>query len=619
MTQPILTSPQELETWLDEFMAEQMDKLHIPGVTFSLVQNGELFFAKGYGYADLEQQIPVIAEGTVFCVGGNSKLFTATAIMQLVEKELLNLDDDVNKYLQDFQIENNYPQPVTIANLLTHTAGFDNRFIGMLALSASDVIPLGEHLAAKMPGRVRAPGKVIIGCNYSYGLLGYIVELVAGIPFSQYIDENILQPLEMNHSSFELPSHLAPNLALSYRYKEKQKTYQALPFDYLQIPPTGSLCATATDMANFMIAHLQHGRFKSQRILSETIAQEMQQQQFTNDPRLSGMCLGFWEYLHNEHKQRAIGHDGGVIAGFRSLFYLFPSQNLGLFVAENGSSNISHDLVKQFRDLGFAEARSDRYFPVEQNSASSQSDANQKNIKPYQGSYRSNSYTKRSLEKVLLLWSSPLCLKAESNGTLSVPKTLQTPNPVYLQEIEPLVLQVINYPDNYLIAQDNNHGKIISFLARMGVLKKLAWYETNIFHWILIWCFILVFLSGCIVSILALTRFPGDSGHQLAQLLAGVICGLNLVCAFGMLILDPLTKNNYRLKFVYGVPKIVTLLLCILLVTSVLALGLPVFAVLAWIKNDWSFIEQLHYSLVSLTALGLIPFLNYWNLLGFRY
>ena len=97
MTQPILTSSQELETWLDEFMADQMEKLHIPGVTFSLVQNGELFLAKGYGYADLEKKIPVIAERTLFRVGGNSKLFTATGIMQLVEKGLLNLDDDINK------------------------------------------------------------------------------------------------------------------------------------------------------------------------------------------------------------------------------------------------------------------------------------------------------------------------------------------------------------------------------------------------------------------------------------------------------------------------------------------------------------------------------------------
>ena len=607
MTQSILTSSQELETWLDEFMAEHMDKLHIPGVTFSLVQNGELFFAKGYGYADLEQQIPVVADRTLFRVGSISKLFTATAIMQLLEKGLLNLDDDVNKYLQDFQLENNYPQPVTIANLLTHTAGFDERFIGMQALEASDVIPLGEYLAARMPARVLPPGEVMSYSNHGYALAGYLVELVAGIPFSQYIDENILKPLEMNNSSFELPSHLAPNLALSYRYKEKQKVYQPRPFDYIHDPPAGSLNATATDMANFAIAHLQHGRFKSQRILATTTAQQMQQQQFTHAPRLPGIGWGFMEFLAN--KQRAIGH-GGSISAFRSLLYLLPTHHLGFFVSDNGNGNLSGELIKQFLD---------RYFPVSENSASFQaSPENQQRLKRYEGSYRGNRYARRTLEKVSLLFSSPIRLKAEADGTLSIPQTLKSPNPVYLQEVEPLLLQVKDREDR-VVAKESDDGKITDLLIGGGVVKKLAWYETNTFHWMLIGWFILVFLSGCIVSILALTRFPGDSGHQLAQLLAGLTCGLNLVFIVGMLLFEFVSRNHYRLQLFYGMPKIAILLLCIPLVASVLALGLPVFAILAWISNEWLFIEQLHYSLVSLTALGLIPFLNYWNLLGFRY
>ncbi len=612
MTQPILTSPQELETWLDEFMAEQMEKLHVPGVTFSLVQNGELFFAKGYGYADLEQQIPVVADRTLFPVGSISKLFTATAIMQLVEKRLLNLDDDLNKYLQNFQIENNYPQPVTIANLLTHTAGFDRRFIGMLALEASDVIPLGEYLAARMPARVRPPGEVITGCNYGYALAGYIVELVAGIPFSQYIDENILQPLEMNNSSFELPSHLAPNLALSYRYKEKQKTYQALPFDYLQIPPTGSLNTTATDMAKFAIAHLQHGRFKSQRILAATTAQQMQQQQFTNDPRLpGGMCWGFGEFLHNKHKQRAIGHGSGdIVSGFRSLFYLLPSHNLGWFVCDNGSGNIYGKLIGQFLD---------RYFPVDKNFPSCQpSPENQQSLKRYEGSYRGNGYARRSFGKVLLLFSTPLRLKVETDGTLSIPKTLKSPKTVYFQEVEPLLLQLKDR-DNYAIAKEKNDGKITSLFTGHGVLEKLAWYETNTFHWILIWWFVVMFFSECIVSILSLTRFQLNSWHQLTQLLAGLSCGLNLFFILGMFLVKFLSENNPRFQIEYGMPREIIFLLCIPLFTSVIAIGLPILAVLAWIENDWLFLEQLHYSLVAITALGFIPFLHYWNLLGFRY
>ncbi|WP_019506542.1 serine hydrolase [Pleurocapsa sp. PCC 7319] len=352
MTQNILTDSQELETWLDEFMAEQMDKLQIPGVTFSLVQNSELFLAKGYGYANLEQQIPVSADRTLFRVGSISKLFTATAIMQLVEKGLINLHENVNKYLKKFQIEDNYPQAVTIANLLTHTAGFDDRLVNLLTLEADNLQPLEEHLAAKMPARVIPPRNIMSYSNYGYALLGYIVELLSGITFSQYVDENILKPLEMHHSSFEQASHLTDDVSIGYRYRKQKDTYQALSFQYVSILPAGSLSATATDMAKFAIAHLQYGKYKSQRILDETTARQMQQQQFTHDPRLPGWCYGFGESLAN--KQRVIYHAGGL-PGFLSLLYLFPSHNLGLFISNNGRGNLMRSLIEQFCD---------RYFPV---------------------------------------------------------------------------------------------------------------------------------------------------------------------------------------------------------------------------------------------------------------
>lgn len=135
------TDPKELETFLDNFFAKQMAPLHIPSAVFVLVKDGKVFFAKGYGYADLEKKTPVIPEKTLFRVGSISKLFTATAVMQLYEKGLLSLDDDVNKYLKTFQLKDNYPRPVTFANLLTHTAGFDEQSIGMVARNESEVVP----------------------------------------------------------------------------------------------------------------------------------------------------------------------------------------------------------------------------------------------------------------------------------------------------------------------------------------------------------------------------------------------------------------------------------------------------------------------------------------------
>lgn len=608
MSQAILTNPQELETWLDEFMAEEMSKLHLPGVTFSLVQNGSVFLAKGYGYADLEQKISVDADRTLFRVGSISKLFTATAIMQLVEKDLLNLDEDVNQYLQNFAIANNYPQPVTIANLLTHTAGFDDSAIGICALEADDMQPLGIRLAAKMPPRVLPPGEVISYSNYGYALLGYIVELVAGIPFSQYIEENILQPLEMNHSSFQQPSSLAKEVALGYRYDQKKSTYQVFPFQYVAIPPAGSLSATATDMAKFAIAHLQSGKYKSAKILSESTANQMQQQQFTHDPRLPGIGWGFMESSY--HQQRGVWHNGGL-PGFLSFFYLLPSHNLGIFVSNNGGADLSAQLMEKFFT---------RYFPVEQNPLPDLPSAEkQQRLRSYQGSYRNNRYSRKTLAKASLLFSSSLQLKLENDGNLSVPQTLKSPKPIYLQEVEPFVLQIKDDPDQPIIVQENDQRKITTLQAAHGVFEKLSWYETNTFHWTLICWFILVFLSGLVVSILALIKFPGNSIHQLAQLLGGVTCGLNLMFILGMLTVQLLSKNNDQLKLVYGIPKIVFLLLCIPLITLPSAFGLTLVASLTWINHDWSYLEQLHYSLVSLTSIGWIFWLNYWNLFGFKY
>lgn len=606
-----LTNPQELEIWLDEFMAKQMEELHVPGVTFSLVQNGELFLAKGYGYANLERQIPVVADRTLFRVGSVSKLFTATAIMQLVEKGLLSLDDDVNKYLTNFQLEDNYLKPVTIANLLTHTAGLDERLIGLFGLDPNKLEPLGELLAKKMPARVLPPGKAMSYSNCGYALLGYIVESATDISFSQYVDENILQPLLMHRSSFVQPPHLAADLSVGYQYSQKKEIYQALPFQYVFISPAGSLSATATDMAKFAIAHLQYGKYKSSRILQEDTAKQMQQTQFTHDDRIPGIGWGFMESSYS--RQQAVGH-GGSLPGFMSLLYLLPSHNLGFFVSDNSRGSIFKPLLEKFCA---------RYLPIEQNNNFHiSSPENQKSLKRYQGSYRHNRYARRTLDKIFLLGTPNFNLKVTADDTLCVPETLKTPNPEYLQEIEPSLLQLRvkgkEPSGSYFVTQSNSRfvaeekdGKITFLLTNNGVWSKISWYETRTFHWALVCWFVLIFISGLVMGILALTRFSETSKHPLAQLFAILICGLNLSFIIGMLLIIG--------ELIYETPKKLALLLCIPISTSVLAIGLPVFAILAWMNPEWLFIEQLHYSLVSLTALGFIPFLNYWNLLGFRY
>ncbi len=603
MAKPISLDPQQLEAWLDEFISKQMEELHIPGVTFSLVQNGQIVLAKGYGYANLEQQIPVSSDHTLFKVGSVSKLFTATAIMQLVEKGIIDLHTDVNKYLTEFQIPEEYSQPITIANLLTHTAGFDERLVGLFTRRAEDIPSLGQILAEKMPARALPPGKAMSYSNCGYALLGHIVESVTGVLFSQYVEKSILQPLEMNSSSFTQPSRLAPHVALGYKYNKYQNTYQAFPSQYMSITPAGSFSGTGTDMAKFAIAHLQYGRYKDSRILKESTSRQMQQRQFTNDPRLPGMGWGFMESLHNQ--QKAIGHGGGL-PGFTSLLYLFPDHNLGFFVSDNGQAKLSEKLLEEFYD---------RFFPSQVLTSSEKSlVVNQESLKRYEGTYRNNRYARKTIGKICLLGTPSFELKLASGGKLFDSKTSKTSSPEYLCEVKPSFLQsYINGKkliDSCFVAKEKQ-GEVKTLFSKMGVLEKIAWYETNSFHYLLIGLFILVFATGFGYGIWNLLQPSVIFVHRFTQILATTVCSLNLLIFIFILLLLP--------QLIYEASVKLFIFLCIPILSSILTIILSISTILALASSEYLLIEAIYYSIIMVISLGFIPFLNYWNLLGFRY
>ncbi|MBA2682520.1 MAG: serine hydrolase [Ktedonobacteraceae bacterium] len=214
-----LGNPQELETFLDGVMSKQLADDHIPGATVSIVKDGHVLLDKGYGYADIQQGKKVQADSTLFRLGSVSKLFTWTAMMQLVEEGKVDLHTDVNTYLKTFHIPATYPQPITIENLLTHTAGFEDGTIGQLVPQASDLEPLGMWLPRHIPARIFPPGVVTAYSDYGAALAGYIIEQVSGMPFDQYIEQHLFQPLEMHQSTFlqPLPAHsLGPDVSGLY-------------------------------------------------------------------------------------------------------------------------------------------------------------------------------------------------------------------------------------------------------------------------------------------------------------------------------------------------------------------------------------------------------------------
>ncbi len=401
----------DLSAFFDGTIPGQLAAGHIPGAAVSVVKDGELVFSGGYGLADTDRQIPVAAERTLFRVGSITKLFTWTAVMQLAEQGRVNLDADICSYLPAGTIANTWPAPVTLANLLTHTGGFEDRGEGLFIRDVDLMIPLSEYVARFMPTRVRAPGITMGYSNFGAALAGYIVERVSGIPYERYIEENILTPLGMSHSSIRqpLPQDLATDLAVGYRYADSKLQQQP---EWIQGRPAGALSATAVDMASFMIAHLQQGRRGEVSILREETVRDMQRTHFAQDARASGWTWGFMEMSLNG--LRLVWH-GGATYVFHSALVLVPEENLGIFVAYNGQGGmVAHQALLQ--------AFMDRYYPVEAPapSPSPRPLGDSAHLARYAGTYRGTNHMNVStIEKMFALFSA-VPVRVTERGTLAI-------------------------------------------------------------------------------------------------------------------------------------------------------------------------------------------------------
>src|SRR5690606_14333537 len=243
---PALTQA-DAEAWLDGFMPYALASGDIAGAVVVVVKDGRVLLQKGYGYADIAERTPVDPADTLFRPGSISKLFTWTAVMQLVEQGKLDLDADVNQYL-DFEIPARDGKPATLRQIMTHTAGFEEQIRALITAKDSEITPLGEALKRWVPERIHEPGTTPAYSNYATAVAGYIVERVSGESFDDYVERHIFQPLGMAHSSFRQP--LPPEL-LAKMSKGYSKASDGEPKDYefISLAPAGSLASTGADMA----------------------------------------------------------------------------------------------------------------------------------------------------------------------------------------------------------------------------------------------------------------------------------------------------------------------------------------------------------------------------------
>ena len=327
--------PAVMQDLADGFFPGQLKKLDIPGVVFILVEGKDVVLARGYGFANLEDETPMDPDMTLMAIGSISKLFVATAVMQLVEKGQLDLHADINRYLTTFQLPETYPEPVTLTHLLSHTSGIEdppyvhNPDPGL-------VRPLGEYLSASLPVRTHPVGEVFLYSSTGYDLAAFIVEEVTGIPFPRYAEENIFKPLGMLQTRYVMPLPLPAGMATGYFYEKggflQAGTQTPQPLDWNSGYPSGSVISSAGDMAHFISALLQDGCYSGTCILDSQTLELMMQPQTDTFRENQEQTLGFVKDILDG--ELLLGHSGAT-RGFGSLLHFLPERNLGFFISFN--------------------------------------------------------------------------------------------------------------------------------------------------------------------------------------------------------------------------------------------------------------------------------------------
>ena len=600
----------DAEAFLDGIVPLQLERDNIAGATVAIVKDGKVLLAKGYGYADREKKTAVSPETTLFRPGSVSKLFTWTAVMQLHEQGKLDLDKDVNEYL-DFKIPDAFGQPITLKHLLTHTPGFEEQVKDLFSGGAESP-DLGTYLKTHIPTRIFPPGTTPAYSNYGTALAGYVVELVSGRPFNEYIAENIFKPLGMTHSTFAqpLPSELVESMSSGYRLASDKP----IPFEVVSPFPAGSLSSSAADMARFITAHLQEGQVEGARILKPETARLMHSRLFALDDAANAMCYGFYEESRNG--RRIIGHAGDTIA-FHSDLHLIPDEGIGFFVSYNslGRGQISPRTI-------LWQAFMDRYFPFTPPTQVLENAA--EDAQTVSGNYMVSRRSETSFIRAASILGEATVAPNE-DGTISV-SALTEPNglPKRWQEVAPMTFRDVNGKDSLIFKPDADGNMQLIFPYPFMVFKRVGLWEN---------AKILLPVLGISVGIMLLTllltpvawlvrRHYGQTldlttSEKWLRRGIWIVFGLILVSLAGMVGLLQYALSHIEMLGEQGKPWFH--LFQIVGIIGVIGMVVVLYnAVQAWLSKRYRIWGKLQATILVLACLGFLWFAFVGNLLILR-
>jgi len=417
----------DVATWLDGLLPYALKSGDIAGVVLCIVKDGKVLFQSGYGYADVERKIPMDPEEVMTRIGSTSKLFTWTAVMQLVEQGKLDLHRNVDDYL-DFKVSPRGGPPITLVDLMNHRGGFEEGLKDVLTSDPQSLMSSEAYLKQHPRPQLFPPGSVPAYSNYGAALAGYIVQRVSGEPFASYVDRHIFQPLGMRHSTFEqpLPERFKGMAARGYRSASQPPR----PYELIIAAPAGSVAATAADMGRFMLAQLQQGQLDGYAMLRPETSRLMHTPSETSLPGFATLAHGFFHETHNGHL--VIGHGGDTIF-FHTELDLLPDDGVGIFYSFNsrGRDDAVYGLRKAVLDQFI-----DRYFPNTAASAPPAAMASAvADAQKIAGRYESSRRIEHGFLSVFYLLQQTV-IGANPDGTIVAPNEFGT-GETHLREVAP--------------------------------------------------------------------------------------------------------------------------------------------------------------------------------------
>lgn len=614
IAEPSITPKQKfpgIKAFIDGSVATLLEVHDIPGITVSVVHDGSILYSSGYGFADVSRTHPVDPDMTLFRNGSISKAFTWTAVMQLAEQGKLDLDRDVNDYIDQFQIPDAFDTPITLRHILSHAAGFEDGAVGFLFHREEEkLIPLADALKEYMPERVRAPGTFSVYSNWATALAGLIVANRSGQDFDSYIEENIFTPLGMTRSTFREPVPESLKGAQSENFFRESGDYVDGGFEYIHnFGPAGGMSTTSTDMAKFMIAHLGDGAYQGGQILPPNTVQQMREPILRHHPEADAMLHGFYEKTING--LFTYGH-GGDTVHFHSEMTLFPEEKFGVFISTNSlaGGQAARQLIPALFDKYFP-AKDDPH-PAPANPETPDTDSMQALTK-YAGAYRGNRRSYSRWEKIIALLSGDMTVTPSPRGGLLLTSVAQSNR--FVEQSEH-VFRSVDDPDERIIFRMGDDDKASHlFLGhvpifagdRVGTLQKSSTHQ-------ILWGISIITMIGVILgSIWGIPKWLNMSGGaKVARMLIFFASVLNLAFIFSIVVAVASDVNELVFSGIAGLG----LLLYLPLLAAILSIGAALMIVAAWRNGYWSVFGRFRYMVVVLILLAFSVSMNYWNLLG---